>query len=422
MTKKLIKIFNAQIIDSKIAIAVSGGVDSMVLMNLAKESDFLNDKNVFILVVDHGLRAESKQEAKFVKNEAKKLGFPTRILKWKGSKPNKRIQEEARNKRYSLLINFCRENNINNLYLAHHLDDQIETFLFRMFRGSGLQGLTSFSSSYERNGLTLIRPLIDTPKSELISYARRKKINWVEDPSNENQKYDRVKLRKVLPLIYKEGFDKKVFLKSVKKLRLANQALDQITKEFVLKYVTINKNISIFINQELFLTAPEDVQLRVLQNTIRIFSGERYYSPDYLKILNLMNWARSDNDISAKTLGGTIFRKRKGGIILYKEVKKLNEIKPIKLSKSKYTAWDNRFLIKINKSVKGEISYLGNEGVKILKSKKILGKKGFNGIPLTALYSIPAMWDGKRLISAPFFDYSVDNSVNLKVKKIDYLI
>ena len=72
--------------------------------------------------------------------------------------------------------------------------------------------------------------------------------------------------------------------------------------------------------------------------------------------------------------------------------------------------------------MKGEISYLGNEGVKILKSKKILGKKGFNGIPLTALYSIPAMWDGKRLISAPFFDYSVDNSVNLKVKKIDYLI
>ena len=422
MTKKLIKIFNAQIIDSKIAIAVSGGVDSMVLMNLAKESDFLNDKNVFILVVDHGLRAESKQEAKFVKNEAKKLGFPTRILKWKGSKPNKRIQEEARNKRYSLLINFCRENNINNLYLAHHLDDQIETFLFRMFRGSGLQGLTSFSSSYERNGLTLIRPLIDTPKSELISYARRKKINWVEDPSNKNQKYDRVKLRKVLPLIYKEGFDKKVFLKSVKKLRLANQALDQITKEFVLQYVIINKNISVFIKQELFLTAPEDVQLRVLQNTIRIFSGERYYSPNYLKILNLMNWARNDNDISAKTLGGTIFRKRKGGLILYKEVKKLNEIKPIKLSKSKYRAWDNRFLIKINKSVKGEISYLGNEGVKILKSKKILGKKGFNGIPLTALYSIPAMWDGKRLISAPFFDYSVDNSVNLKVKKIDYLI
>ena len=422
MTKKLIKIFNAQIIDSKIAIAVSGGVDSMVLMNLAKESDFLNDKNVFILVVDHGLRAESKQEAESVKKEAKKLGFPTRILKWKGPKPNKRIQEEARNKRYSLLINFCRENNINNLYLAHHLDDQIETFLFRMFRGSGLQGLTSFSSSYERNGLTLIRPLIDTPKSELISYARRKKINWVEDPSNENQKYDRVKLRKVLPLIYKEGFDKKVFLKSVKKLRLANQALDQITKEFVLQYVIINKNISVFIKQELFLTAPEDVQLRVLQNTIRIFSGERYYSPNYLKILNLMNWARNDNDISAKTLGGTIFRKRKGGLILYKEVKKLNDIKPIKLSKSKYKAWDNRFLIKINKSVKGEISYLGNEGVKILKSKKILGKKGFNGIPLTALYSIPAMWDGKRLISAPFFNYSVDNSVNLKVKKIDYLI
>ena len=107
---------------------------------------------------------------------------------------------------------------------------------------------------------------------------------------------------------------------------------------------------------------------------------------------------------------------------LYKEVKKLNEIKPIKLSKNNYKSWDNRFLIKAKKASKGEISYLGAEGVKILKSKKKLDKKDFNGVPITALYSTPAVWKGKRLISAPFFDYSNSNGFSLEIKNIDYLL
>jgi len=422
MTNNLVKNFDSEVLDSNIAIAVSGGVDSLVLMNLANESKAIKNKDVFILTIDHGLRPESKNECKFVEGLAKKLGFKVKILKWKGNKPKKGLQEKARNERYNLLLNFCRENSINNLFLAHHLDDQIENFLFRMFRGSGIKGLTSFSNRFERDGILLIRPLVDIPKSELITFAKKRKIKWIEDPSNQNKKFERIKLRKILPLIYEEGFDKKIFLKSIKKLKLANKALDEVTKEFVSKYVMVNKNISVFINQELFLEAPKEVQFRIIENSIRIFSGERFYSPSYSKIMNLINWINESNEISAKTLGGTIFRRRNKGIILYKEVKKLNEIKPIKLSINNYKSWDNRFLIKAKKASEGEISYLGAEGIKILKSKKKLNKKDLNDIPLTALYSIPAVWKGKRLISAPFFDYSSINGFSLEIKNIDYLL
>jgi len=422
MINNLVKIFNSEVLDSTIAIAVSGGVDSLVLMYLASESKVINNKDVFILTINHGLRPESKTECDFVEGLAKELGFKVKILEWEGKKPSKSLQEKARNERYNLLLNFCRENSINNLFLAHHLDDQIENFLFRMFRGSGIKGLTSFSNRSERDGILLIRPLIDIPKSELIAFAKKRKIRWIEDPSNQNKKFERIKLRKILSLIYDQGFDKKVFLKSIKKLKLANKALDKTTKEFVSKYVLVNKNISVFINQEFFLEAPKEIQLRVIENSIRIFSGERFYSPSYSKMMNLINWIRKSSNISAKTLGGTIFRRRNKGIILYKEVKKLNEIKPIKLSKNTYKSWDNRFLIKAKKGSKGEISYLGAEGVKILKSKKKLHKKDFNGIPVTALYSTPAVWRGKRLISAPFFDYSNGNGFTLEIKNIDYLL
>ena len=422
MTNNLVKIFDSEVLDSSIAIAVSGGVDSLVLMNLANESKVIKNKDVFILTINHGLRTESIRECKFVENLAKKLGFKVKILRWEGIKPSKALQEKARNERYNLLLNFCRENSINNLFLAHHLDDQIENFLFRMFRGSGIKGLTSFSNRSERDGILLIRPLIDIPKSELIMFAKKRKIKWVEDPSNQNKKFERIKLRKILPLIYEEGFDKKVFLKSIKKLKLANKALNETTKEFVSKYVLVSKNISVFIDHKFFLEAPKEIQLRVIENSIRIFSGERFYSPSYSKMMNLINWISESSGVSAKTLGGTIFRRRNKGVILYKEVKKLNEIKPIKLSKNNYKSWDNRFLIKAKKGSNGEISYLGAEGVKILKSKKKLHKKDFNGIPITALYSTPAVWRGKRLISAPFFDYSNSNGFILEIKNIDYLL
>jgi hypothetical protein len=146
------------------------------------------------------------------------------------------------------------------------------------------------------------------------------------------------------------------------------------------------------------------------------------YSPKDVKIINILKWIKNNRKIDSKTLGGTLFKKNKNAILLYKEVNKLSNIKPVTISKSEFKCWDNRFLIKSNIKINGKISYLGPEGVKILKSKKIDLNKAKKEAPIAAIYSSPAVWEKKRLISAPIFNYSNSDSVNIEIKKIGYMI
>ncbi len=416
MSAKLIKAFDLYVMSPKIAIAVSGGLDSMVLMNLANASKKINSKNIHIIVIDHNLRKGSKEEALFVKEEANKLGLKSVILTWQGKKPTSKIQETARKERYSLLFDYCKENYISDLFIGHHLDDQIENFIFRMFRGSGIVGLTSFSNFSKRENINLIRPLIEISKSDLLVFAKKQKIKWVEDPSNLNLNFDRIKIRNTLQNFYDSGFDKKLFLKSI------NDDIDFVAESYVSKYIEVHENIFVSIGKEFFIKTPNEIQMRIVKNCIRLFAPNNLYSPKDIKIINLLKWMKKNSNIKAKTLGGTLFRKKNNEIILYKEVKNLNNIKPIDISKSEFKCWDNRFLIKANKNFNGKVSYLGPEGVKALKSKNIDISKAKKNAPIAAVYSSPAIWDKKRLISAPIFDYCINNKVNIEIKKIGYML
>ena len=168
--KKILKAFkefsNFVKVKENIAIAVSGGPDSLALAFLAKCFALKNKTKVICFVVDHKLRKESTLEAKSVKNILKKIDIKCTILSWNGKKPLKNIQSLARDKRYFLLANECKKNNINNLLLGHHLDDLFENFLIRVVRGSGLNGLISFDkkTKYKNQNLNILRPLLDLEK------------------------------------------------------------------------------------------------------------------------------------------------------------------------------------------------------------------------------------------------------------------
>ena len=164
------------------------------------------------------------------------------ILTWKGKKPNSKIQETARKERYNLLFDYCKENQISDLFIGHHLDDQIENFIFRMFRGSGIVGLTSFSNFSKRDGINLIRPLIEIPKSDLLLFAKKQKIKWVEDPSNLNLNFDRIKIRNTLQNFYDSGFDKKLFLKSINKLKTLIRPVIIKTQKIVTEIIPWKSN------------------------------------------------------------------------------------------------------------------------------------------------------------------------------------
>ena len=422
MSNKLVKTFDQYITSQKIAIAVSGGIDSMVLMKISSLSKKIKSNNIHILTINHDLRKGSKEETLFVRKEADKLGLKVSILTWKGKKPKSGIQEKARKKRHNLLFNYCKKNNISDLFFAHHLDDQIENFIFRMFRGSGIVGLTSFSNFSKIDKINLIRPLIETPKSDLLLFAKKQKIEWIEDPSNLNLDFDRVKIRNVLKNFYDSGFDKKLFLKSIRKLKSINEDIESLTKDYITKYIEVYENIYVIIKKEFFSNSPKEIQMRVIKNCISFFAPEQLYSPKDIKIINILNWIKCNPKVDSKTLGGTLFKKNNNVIILYKEVNKLSHIKPVNISKSEFKSWDNRFLVKSNVKIDGKISYLGPEGVKILKSKKIDVNKAKKNAPIAAIYSSPAIWQKKRLISAPIFDYHYNSSVNIEIKKISYMI
>lgn len=198
---QIVKIFldKHNIKEKNIAIGVSGGADSLALVLKANEELKVYGYNVIALTVDHRLRPTSTTEALYVANIMQKHNIEHHILTWNEEKPNCGIEEAARIARYNLINDWCKKNNVSYLMIAHHLLDQVETFLMRLQRGSGLEGLCSIREVSKWKNLTLLRPLLHTHPDTLKKYLLDKNIKWIEDESNYNEDFLRVRLRNFLP-------------------------------------------------------------------------------------------------------------------------------------------------------------------------------------------------------------------------------
>ena len=208
--KKISKIYNefssSLKVKEDLAVAVSGGPDSLALAYLTKCYSLKNKIKVKYYIVNHKLRKESSLEAETVKKVLKKIDIQCTILNWNGKKPSKNIQATARDKRYSLLANECKKNNIKYLLLGHHLNDLFENFLIRIVRGSGLNGLISFSKNtkYRDQDLNIIRPLLNLEKKDLLYISNEVFSFFVKDPSNINEDYKRTRIRNLLTHLKKK--------------------------------------------------------------------------------------------------------------------------------------------------------------------------------------------------------------------------
>ncbi|MGN7618812.1 MAG: tRNA lysidine(34) synthetase TilS [Ehrlichia sp.] len=168
------------------AVAISGGIDSMVLLHLSAQH--CTNYIPVVLTVNHGLRPEAKQEALFVFQHSQSLNLKCHILNWHGQKPESNIQSFARDIRYSLLLQWCSEHKINYLMIAHQKNDNAENIMIRLERGSGLDGLAGMQESTYSNGICILRPLLSVSRKELLEYANEKNIAWMNDVSNDNKK------------------------------------------------------------------------------------------------------------------------------------------------------------------------------------------------------------------------------------------
>ena len=182
----------------KICVAVSGGPDSIALTFILKKWISKNNGEIFAVIVDHQIRQNSKKESNFVKEYLNKNKIKSTILKVNKKDTFKKSMNQARKNRYLKLTNFCKKNNILHLFLAHHYNDNIETFILRKIAGSNIQGLISMKEKTLYKGIQIIRPLLKYNKKELIDYNFKENLLTINDPSNTNEIYSRVVIRKYL--------------------------------------------------------------------------------------------------------------------------------------------------------------------------------------------------------------------------------
>ena len=211
--KKFNKILKKNFLFEKkptIAVAVSGGPDSMALVFLLNKWIQNNQGKIFALIIDHGIRKESYKESKTIKEYLCSKNIESHIFRVNKKKIIKNTMKEARVNRYEKLIKFCVKKNIFHLFLGHHYDDNIETFILRKIAGSNLQGLRAMQYNFLNDDVKILRPLIDFNKKEILKYNNQNKIFYLVDPSNKNLKYSRVAVRKFL-------VDEKKYLSDIKK-------------------------------------------------------------------------------------------------------------------------------------------------------------------------------------------------------------
>ena len=299
---------------SKLIVATSGGSDSLALCFLLKEMISQVNFSFLSIIVDHKLRIESSKEAQEVSKLLNDKGIASKIIEWEGEKPKSNIQEEARLARYEILTNYCKANNFNYLLTAHQKNDQAENFIIRLEHGSGLYGLSGIQQKTKINQVKVIRPLLNLDKNQLKDFLNSKNIEWVEDPSNENEKYARVKARNFLkssPHLIKK------LINASNNLNNAREAIEFYVDKFFKENVTINDQNAVF-DFDIFNQQPQEIRFRVLDLILhRVIGIEQKIRGE--RINNLLHKIILGKDFTASTLGKCLIKRKKNQIIITPE-------------------------------------------------------------------------------------------------------
>jgi tRNA(Ile)-lysidine synthase len=392
---------------SHLALAVSGGADSMALMwLLARWGKAFAPKLCFhVLSVDHGLRMAARTEAEQVGKWAAELGLQHHLLFWRGEKPQTGVQAAAREARYGLLTSWCRANGAGALVLGHHLDDQTETVLMRFMKGSGIDGLCGMRVASRREGVRILRPLLQIPKARLVATLQEAGHGWLEDPSNQDPKYERVRIRRGLKHLEGEGFEATVICQSAKRLTRICDYLDTLADDLIEKAGDVSAGGFVHLEHAVLAAAPEETGQRVLRRILGAVGG-RPHPPRRSKIEALFEHVTCGDERGA-TLGGCRVFRRAGRLWFVRELRgdKLNDVK---LEPGLEHVWDNRFLVKAPAS--GERAFharmLGGEGWRFLKKQGLDIEK----LPAAAGQSLVSFWRAGVLLAVPFAGYIQEGS------------
>lgn len=387
----------------KIAIAVSGGIDSMVLTLLARQWCKKRAIQLIAFTVDHKLRKGSTEEANKVHQWLESYGIEHAILTLAGKKIDSNIQGRAREARYQLLAGQCKAAKISFLLVAHHKEDQAETFLLRLERGSGIDGLSAMVPLHHRGGVTLVRPLLSVPKACLKAYAALHHIPSVEDPSNRDPGYRRVFFRQILEAMEdKELFIHRVCETAVHMARAKSYIALKVAEDQK-HVVTLLPEGYAFVTLPGFFALHEEAALRVLVQLLCAISGNPY-KPRFEEVYRLYQ-SITRADFKAKTLYGCFISrmagKQKDKLLFCREIAAIGENVPVHARET--VLWDRRFFCTLKKPFKGAfIGCLGNE---VTAGWIERHKKGKENMPKKVLYGVPVLRTLEKILAVPHINY-----------------
>ncbi len=373
----------------RLGVAVSGGGDSIALMQLL--NGIARDEGVVLSVatVDHGLRSEAAEEADVVANQAARLGLAHETLRWEGWDGRGNLQDQARRARYELLASWAHGNDISAIALGHTADDQAETFLMRLGRAAGVTGLSAMPKTRNAHGIQMLRPMLGITRRRLREYLTEIGASWIEDPSNQDCRFDRIKARKALPGLEKLGITSETLSRVAENMSQAHEALSRYAQDSARRVAKAEAG-SVIVDRAAFSALPSEIQRRIVVGIVSWIAG-RGYPPRQSSV---------DRALAALPGGqaGAI-----NGCLLLPEGDKAwicREFKAVEgLSAPVGEVWDGRWIITGPDTPGAEIRALGETGLQAVPDWRATGR------PRLALSSSPAVWQGDQLLAAPVAGY-----------------
>jgi tRNA(Ile)-lysidine synthase len=397
------------------ALAVSGGGDSTALMVLFADWLRQTQRNAHphvVLTVDHGLRPASAAEARAVSAQAAALGFRHATLPWPGAKPRTGIQAAAREARYRLMRGYMREQGIASLLTAHTCDDQAETLLMRLARGSGVDGLAAMApcaaagqepaAGREGRELRILRPLLGVAKARLLATLRSRGIGWIEDPSNQAPMFERARLRAARPQLHALGLTDEMLALSARRLLRARAALETVTDRFCAPAagnVAADALGRITMDRDSVRTAGEEIALRAIARAVTAAGGTD--DPVPLAKLEPIAAAVIARDRPAPltwTLARAMIVMASERLVVEREPGRA-PLPRLALARGASALWDGRFVVSAASDFAApavEVRPLGEEGLALLRRIEACA-----GAPARAAALVPSIWLEGKLIAVP---------------------
>jgi tRNA(Ile)-lysidine synthase len=379
-----------------IAVAVSGGSDSTALLCLAADWAKQTGTDVQAVTVDHGLRPAAQGEAQQVAALCTELNIPHTILKWQGWDGRGNTQAAARAARYQLIADWAVNQNVDAVALGHTTDDVAETFLMRLARKAGVDGLAAMSDRFERHGMFWVRPVLQHTRINLRHALERRGVSWIDDPSNDDMTQTRPQTRAILRTLAPLGIDVETVAATARSVASAKDALQNMAHHEASKRVTTDAGDVSIAMADCDDLHPE-IQRRLILAAIRyVASGD--YAPREGAVLQLRTALKTQY---RHTVGGCLVTKTDLGLRFTRELNAVQGAVVVNPA-AQPTIWDKRWSMSAPKGIDSSnlsVQALG-EALKDIPDWRDLG------LARATLMASPAVWQAKTLIAAPIGGYN----------------